>query len=95
MVSPRAKSPETKARKSLEDWLAVNKKRSQQRLADHLGIEQQSVSQWIRRRARPSDEMRAALELATAGAVLAAEWDTPAEARERVLRIARISRSAA
>jgi transcriptional regulator with XRE-family HTH domain len=91
--APRSKAPATEARKRLIEWLA-QPGRSQKQLAAKLGIKQQSVSQWVRRRARPGLAARDDLELATDRFVLAGDWRTVVERREHEARLASLRRAA-
>jgi DNA-binding transcriptional regulator YdaS (Cro superfamily) len=88
MSEPRSKVPNTEARKQLVAWLK-GPGRSQGKLATLLKKKQQSVSQWVRRVARPEADLAADLQIATGGVVKADDWLTAAE------RVARNERRAA
>lgn len=69
----------TEGPKRLADWMKT-RTLSQRALAEMLGLSQQSVSQWLRRIARPDADQREAIAALTDGAVPVSAWRTPREA---------------
>jgi transcriptional regulator with XRE-family HTH domain len=86
---PRS-STETRGRALLRAFLDEDPARSQRWLAVLLGIEQPSVSAWLRGLSRPEPHLRDAL--AQIARIPAQEWETPGERRQRIRSVERAER---
>lgn len=75
-------APETRARKRLSEWMALDEKvRTRSAVALALGMSQPSVSCWVLGDSRPEPHMRDAIEVLTDGYVRAQDWMTSKEAK--------------
>lgn len=85
--------PDTPARRNLVRWMRAGslQERGQTAIARALGLKQQSVRQWIVRISRPGTEHRQALQVLTKGEVVAPDWETRAERRQRERLLKRLA----